>query len=412
MKTRQWWVAFGQLLKQRIKNQQLTQVASSLTFTTVLSLVPLVTVALAIFTAFPMFDRVQVALQAYLLDSFFPENIASTILKYVNLFSSKAKGLTLVGIVFLILTAFSTMLTVDRVFNRIWHVARHRSLAENVLLYWAVISFSPLAIGLSLTLSTTMIGHNLRGIDSSQGGFLPVLECLSFLITLAAFAFSYRIIPNRFVHWKDALAGGFVASVLFEVLKRAFSAYITHFPSYTALYGVLAAFPILLLWLYVSWLIVLLGACCAAVLPAVRSGHSNCKEYGGLRWVVGLAVLSRLEWARQQQRGGQTMTELNQSIPVQPDILDEILSVLVERELVGMLTAGKSSDLFVLICDPQRVKMDHVAKALWFDFSELSNWSHFFPAGAEQLSAIRREFLEKPSLSDWLSPSNRVARMT
>jgi membrane protein len=404
MKTRQWWVALGQLLKQRINNQQLTQVASSLTFTTVLSLVPLVTVALAIFTAFPMFDRVQAALQAYLLDSFFPETIASTILKYVNLFSSKAKGLTVVGIVFLILTAFSTMLTVDRVFNRIWHVTRHRSLAENVLLYWAVLSFSPLAIGLSLSVPTTMIGHNLQGIDSSQGGFFPVLEGLSFLITVAAFAFSYRIIPNRFVHWKDALVGGFVASILFEILKRAFSAYITHFPSYTALYGVLAAFPIFLLWLYVSWLIVLLGACCAAVLPAVRSGHWDLQEDGGLRWVVGLAVLSRLEWARQQQKGGQTMAELSQTIPAQPDMLDEVLSVLVDRGLVGVLAAGKVSDQFVLICDPHGVKMDQVAQALWFDFSGLSKWSHFFPAGADQLSAIRREFLEKPSLSDWLSP--------
>lgn len=404
MKTRQWWITLGQLLVHRAQSQQLTQVASSLTFTTVLSLVPLMTVALAIFTAFPMFDRVQAALQTYLLDSFFPETIASTILKYVNLFSSKAKGLTVVGIVFLILTAFSTMLTVDRVFNRIWHVTRHRSLAENVLLYWAVLSFSPLAIGLSLSVPTTMIGHNLQGIDSSQGGFFPVLEGLSFLITVAAFAFSYRIIPNRFVHWKDALMGGFLASVLFEILKRAFSAYVTHFPSYTALYGVLAAFPIFLLWLYVSWLIVLLGACCAAVLPMVRSGHGVFNDAGGLRWVVGLAVLSRLEWSRQNQRSGQTIAELSQSIPATPDMLDEILSALLDQGLVGLLAGGKVSDNFVLICDPQHVKMDQVAKALWFDFSVLDDWAHFFPTGAAQLKAMRQAFLEKPSLSAWLSP--------
>ncbi len=114
-----WWIAFTRLVSQRISEQRLPQVAASLTFTTVLSLVPLASVVLAIFTAFPMFDRLQSSLQGYLIDSFFPETLSETILTYVTQFSDKAKGLTAIGIVFLVITALTTMFTVDRVFNQI-----------------------------------------------------------------------------------------------------------------------------------------------------------------------------------------------------------------------------------------------------------------------------------------------------
>lgn len=398
-----WWVAFSRLVAHRITDQQLPQVAGSLTFTTVLSLVPLMTVALAIFTAFPMFDRMQSSLQSYLFESFFPENISDTILTYVNQFSTKAKGLTAIGIIVLVITSLATMLTVDRVFNQIWNVKRPRTLVNKVLLYWAVISFSPVLIGLSLTLSTAVLGQNLKGIDSSQGGFLPVLSLVSMFITVFAFGFLYRIIPNRAVHWKDALAGGLAAAVLFEVSKRAFAAYITHFPSYTALYGALAAFPIFLLWLYVSWIIVLLGASITAALPVARTGYWDRGERPGQRWLQGLSVLVELEKSRQQVQPGMTMEELRVLARVPPDQLDNILSSLIAHGVVGLLVNARGADRFALICDPYRISATVVAKALWFDPQVMAEWSARLPSSVLKLSGFHQEFLEKPRLSDWLS---------
>ncbi|HEX4880642.1 MAG TPA: YihY family inner membrane protein [Limnobacter sp.] len=401
-----WWIAFTRLVGLRISEQRLPQVASSLTFTTVLSLVPLVTVALAIFTAFPMFDRLQMDLQIYLIQGFFPETLSETILTYVNDFSAKAKGLTAVGIVFLVITALSTMLTVDRVFNQIWNVKRPRSTMNKVVLYWSVISLAPVLIGLSISLSTAIIGRSLDGIDSSRGGFLPILSLVPLLFTVLAFAFIYRIIPNRAVHWKDALVGGLVAAVLFEISKIAFAQYITHFPSYTKLYGALAAFPIFLLWLYLSWIIVLLGASIVAALPVARTGYWDNTYRPGQKWLQGLSVLSELEKSRQQARPGMTMEELRVFARVPPDQLDDILNTLINHGVIGLLSSVRGSDRFALICDPCKISAEVVAKALWFDPSLPARWAVRLPNGSEKLKRFQAEFIEKPRLSEWLEPDS------
>ncbi|HEX4842387.1 MAG TPA: YihY family inner membrane protein [Limnobacter sp.] len=399
-----WWIAFTRLVGLRISEQRLPQVASSLTFTTVLSLVPLVTVALAIFTAFPMFDRLQMDLQIYLIQGFFPETLSETILTYVNDFSAKAKGLTAVGIVFLVITALSTMLTVDRVFNQIWNVKRPRSTMNKVVLYWSVISLAPVLIGLSISLSTAIIGRSLDGIDSSRGGFLPILSLVPLLFTVLAFAFIYRIIPNRAVHWKDALVGGVVAAVLFEISKIAFAQYITHFPSYTKLYGALAAFPIFLLWLYLSWIIVLLGASIVAALPVARTGYWDNTYRPGQKWLQGLSVLCELEKSRQQAKPGMTMEELRVFAKVPPDQLDDILNTLINHGVIGLLSSVRGSDRFALICDPYKISAEVVAKALWFDPTLPTRWAGRLPNSSERLKRFQLEFIEKPRLSEWLEP--------
>lgn len=397
-----WWISFTRLVALRLRQQRLPQVAASLTFTTVLSLVPMATVALAIFTAFPIFDRLQGTLQSYLIDSFFPVALSETILTYVNEFSSKAKGLTAVGTVFLVITALMTMLTVDRVFNQIFNVKRDRPLVGKVLLYWAVISLAPVLIGLSISVSTAIIGQNLQGIDSSQGGVLPLLSLIPLALTVFAFAFIYRIVPNRFVHWKDALAGGVVAAVLFELSKIGFAEYLTHFPSYTALYGALAVFPLFLLWLYLSWIIVLLGASIVAALPVARTGYWSNSTRPGQLWFQGLSVLVELEKSRQDHRPGMTMEELRVFAKVPPDQLDEILSVLIDHGVIGLMAGVKGEDRFALICDPNNISAEIVAKALWFDPSLPDEWAARLPKSSQKLSQFHAEFLKRPRLSEWL----------
>jgi membrane protein len=397
-----WWIAFTRLVGQRISEQRLPQVASSLTFTTVLSLVPLATVALAIFTAFPMFDRMQMSLQGYLIESFFPETLSETILTYVTQFADKAKGLTAIGIVFLVITALTTMFTVDRVFNQIWNVKRQRSTMNKVVLYWAVLSLAPVLVGLSISVSTALIGNTMAGVNPVLGGMFPALNLIPLLLTVLAFAFIYRIVPNRAVHWKDALVGGLLAAVLFEISKRAFAAYITQFPSYTALYGALAAFPIFLLWIYVSWIIVLLGASTVAALPVARTGYWNQSHRPGERWLQGLSVLVELEKSRQQEKPGMTMEELRVFARVPPDQLDEILNQLIDHGVIGLLAIVRGDDRFALICDPAHISAEVVAKALWYDPGLTTEWANRLPQSAQKLKAFQAEFIENPRLSDWL----------
>ncbi len=397
-----WWIAFTRLVSQRISEQRLPQVAASLTFTTVLSLVPLATVVLAIFTAFPMFDRLQLSLQGYLIDSFFPETLSETILTYVTQFSDKAKGLTAIGIVFLVITALTTMFTVDRVFNQIWNVKRQRSTINKVVLYWAVLSLAPVLIGLSISVSTALIGETMAGVNPVLGGMFPALNLIPLTLTVLAFAFIYRIVPNRAVHWKDALVGGVLAAVLFEISKRAFAAYITHFPSYTALYGALAAFPIFLLWIYVSWIIVLLGASTVAALPVARTGYWNPSNRPGERWLQGLSVLVELEKSRQQEKPGLTMEELRVFAKVPPDQLDEILSLLIDHGVIGLLAIVRGDDRFALICDPANISAEVVAKALWYDPSLTSEWAARLPQSTAKLTEFQEEFIRRPRLSQWL----------
>jgi len=397
-----WWIAFTRLVSQRISEQQLPQVAASLTFTTVLSLVPLATVVLAIFTAFPMFDRLQSSLQGYLIDSFFPETLSETILTYVTQFSDKAKGLTAIGIVFLVITALTTMFTVDRVFNQIWNVKRQRSTINKVVLYWAVLSLAPVLIALSISVSTALVGETLSGVNPLLGGMFPVLNLIPLTLTVLAFAFIYRAVPNRSVHWKDALVGGLLAAVLFEISKRAFAAYITHFPSYTALYGALAAFPIFLLWIYVSWIIVLLGASTVAALPVARTGYWNQGNRPGERWLQGLSVLVELEKSRQQEKPGMTMEELRVFAKVPPDRLDEILNQLIEHGVIGLLAIVRGDDRFALICDPANISAEVVAKALWYDPTLTAEWAARLPQSTARLTEFQDEFIRKPRLSQWL----------
>ncbi|HEX4856417.1 MAG TPA: YihY family inner membrane protein [Limnobacter sp.] len=399
-----WWIAFTRLVGQRISEQQLPQVASSLTFTTVLSLVPLATVVLAIFTAFPMFDRLQSSLQGYLIDSFFPETLSDTILTYVTQFSDKAKGLTAVGIVFLGITALTTMFTVDRVFNQIWNVKRQRPLMNKVVLYWAVLSLAPVLIGLSISVSTALISQTMDNLGPTLRGIFPVLSLIPLVLTVLAFAFIYKIVPNRAVHWKDALVGGLMAAILFEVSKRAFAAYITHFPSYTALYGALAAFPIFLLWIYVSWIIVLLGASTVAALPVARSGYWNDVKRPGERWLQGLSVLVELEKSRQQEKPGMTMEQLRVCARVPPDQLDEILNQLIDHGVIGLLDSVKGDDRYALICDPANLSTEVVARALWFDTSLTGEWADRLPKSTRRLSGFQQEFIQKPRLAYWLEP--------
>jgi membrane protein len=258
----------------------------------------MLTVAFAIFTAFPIFNTFRAALEGYFIQNLMPKSIADTILYYLNLFASKSKGVSALGGVMLVVTAVTTMLTIDRAFNQIWRVRAKRPLSRSILAYWATVTLGPFLIGVSITLTSNLF-------KATHGVVIPIsfLSALfstlaSIFLTTGAFTLLYVVIPNRMVDWRDAAWGGLLAGVAFEIAKRLFAAYITKFPTYTMVYGAIAAVPIFLVWIYLFWMITLSGAVLAAALPVIKYERWWKVESPGSDFIDAMLVLQVLYEAR------------------------------------------------------------------------------------------------------------------
>jgi len=263
---RQWH--FIKLLGARFIEDQGLPSAASLTYTTLLSLVPLMTVSLAVFSAFPVSGRVAEQIQDFVFANFIPAS-GEVLQQYFQQFSRKASQLTGAGFVFLVLVALMLMANIDRAFNTIWRVKTKRSPMSLFVVYWSILSLGPLLIGVSMAVTSYLVSLPLLsdaaetlGIGGRLLGLMPLLA------SAVAFTLLYAVVPNRRVPIRHAVAGGVLAAVLFELAKRGFAFYLTHFPAYEAIYGALAAIPIFLVWVYLSWLVTLLGAefsCCLGI---------------------------------------------------------------------------------------------------------------------------------------------------
>lgn len=234
------------------------QNAASLTYAFLLALVPLMTVTLAVFSAFPMAERAQVTVQAFLFDNFVPA--ASEVLQtYLLEFSTKASRLSGASFLALIVVALMMMNTIDRALNTIWEVRGRRRPLQTFMVYWAVLSLGPVLIGASVVATSFLVSLSMWGDTAGSLG-QRLLGLAPVLISMLGFTLLYTLVPNRQVPLRHALLGGLLAAALFEMAKRAFAAYITHFPAYEAIYGALAAMPIFLVWVYLSAMIMLFGA--------------------------------------------------------------------------------------------------------------------------------------------------------
>ena len=284
--------------RRRLREESLPQVAGSLTFATVFALVPLLTLALAIFTTFPLFNTFRSALEQYFVQNVMPKGISNSILGYLTTFASKATRLSAVGAVTLILTSITMMSMIERAFNRIWRVKTERRWSRRILVYWAIVTLGPLLIGVSLTVTSQvfMATSDLVKPAPLLGALFYTL--VSVLLTTLVFTFLYMTVPNRFVDRRDAAWGGLVAALAFEVAKRAFAIFIRQFPAYSKIYGALAALPLFLLWIYLSWLITLVGALLVAALPVVKYERWWHEAVPGGAFVDAMAILNVLHAAR------------------------------------------------------------------------------------------------------------------
>ena len=236
----------------RLKEERLPEVAASLTFTTALALVPVLTIAFAIFTTFPLFTTFRESLEAYFVQILMPKGIANTILDYLSQFAAKASRLSVVGAIVLIVTAIMMFGTVDRTLNQIWRVNTPRPFLQRMIIYWSIMTLGPLLLGASLSFASEL--SPLTGLLGREAPFLRTLLLVIVSVSLSTLAFSllYLTVPNRVVDWRDAAIGGAVAAIAFEITRRLFTFFIVQGPSsnYKVVYGALAAVPIFLIWVY------------------------------------------------------------------------------------------------------------------------------------------------------------------
>ena len=259
---------FIKLLGSRFVEDQGLPSAASLTYVTLLSLVPLMTVSLAVFSAFPVSERVTDEIQDFVFANFIPAS-GEVLQQYLQQFSQKASQLTGAGFLFLIVVALALMANIDRAFNTIWRVKKKRSPLSQFIVYWAILSLGPLLIGVSMAVPSYLVSLPLfSDAAATLGVGRRLLGLTPLLASATAFTLLYAVVPNRRVPIKNAIAGGVLAAILFEFAKRGFAFYLTSFPAYEAIYGALAAIPIFLVWVYLSWVVTLLGAefsCCLGI---------------------------------------------------------------------------------------------------------------------------------------------------
>ena len=335
---RDWpWFDTLHTLRIRFRDDHLGVTAGSLTFTTLISLVPLVTVTLALFTAFPMFSRAQASLQQYFLQSLVPDSIARPVLKALTQFAGQASKLGSVGLIVLGLTALALMFTIDRTLNGIWRVPKPRPLAQRVLVYWAALTLGPLVLGASLTATSYALGASRGVVEELPRALGLLIGAIEFGLLALSMAGLYRFVPNTHVRSAHALAGGVFVAVGLELAKRGLGWYIGLVPTYSVMYGAFATVPILLLWVYLVWVIVLLGAVVAAYAPSLAMRVVRLPDRPGERFALAVAVLQVLVAARGSAARGLGAEALAGALRVDPLQVEPVLQDLVVLGWCGRL---------------------------------------------------------------------------
>ncbi|MEO8387008.1 MAG: YihY family inner membrane protein [Polaromonas sp.] len=363
------WRHTALTLRDRFREDHMGLTASSLTFTTSIALVPFFTVALAIFTAFPMFSKLQGALQAWLIQSLIPDNIARQVLGYLTQFSRQANKLGIAGLAVLLVTAIALILTIDRTLNGIWRVRKARPLAQRVLIYWAAITLGPLLLAASLAVTSYVLSASGGLVGALPVSLRFLLSILQFFLVAAGMATLYRYVPNTYVKWSHAWVGGLFVAAGIELAKRALSLYLGAVPTYSLVYGAFATLPILLVWIYVSWVIVLMGAVIAAYLPSLLAGVARRGSAHGWSFQLAIEVLQQLHRALAMPRRGVSASQLAELLQVDGLQLEPVLEALVALDWVGQLNEaeGEAEARYLLLADPDATPLEPLMRQLLLD---------------------------------------------
>ena len=344
---RRWWDrldrervrSFSQFLWTRFLDDRCFETAGALAYTTLFALVPLSMVVFGILAAFPVFDAWSAQLTNFVFSNFVPSS-ARVVEAHLRDFAASTSKLTLTGVAALLVSLILTMYSIEATFNRVWRVPTPRTRLVRLLVYWTLLTLGTLLAVASLAVTSYLFSlPALSGVESLSWRE-RLLTFLPNVVELLAFTCAYWLIPHRSVAFRFALAGGVFATLLFELAKRGFAAYLLGVPSYEQLYGALAVVPIFMLWLYLSWVVVLLGASFAASLSSFRYQPRALQLPPGTELYGYLRLLGRLQAAR-REGAGLHMADIQQREPMlTDDLLQRMLSGLAGLAIVRRAEDG------------------------------------------------------------------------
>ncbi len=332
----------------RFGHDRCPEAAASLAFTSLLALVPVMTIGLALFAIFPVFDAMQAELQRFVFDNFLP-HAGREIEQYLNTFTRNTGQLTALGMIVIALTAVLLLATVERTFGRIWRATGRRAVLVRFLVYWALITLGPVFFGVSLSVSSYLFAAARSvGVESLTGPLSPLAALVPPALAFLGFAILYLVIAYRPVHWRHAAVGAGIATILFELLKKLFGIYVISFPTYQTIYGALSVLPIFLVWIYVCWIIAPFGAEIAAALPEWDNQRRDGKDplSASRRLDLALDLLAAL-FAAHAHGGGLKRRTLLAAMAARPDQVSAMLAMLEQRRYVA--AAGR--DRYLLARD-------------------------------------------------------------
>jgi len=399
-------IEFWRYLLQRFHADRVSSHAAALTYTTLFAVVPMMTVTFAIVSAIPTFEGMGERIQLFIFHNFVPST-GEAVETYLRAFIVQARHLTWLGVAFLAVTAFSMLVTIERVFNEIWRVRKPRRGVTRFLLYWAILSLGPLLLGAGFAVSTYVTSLSLLSGPHALPGAGMLLKFMPLLFSVAAFTLIYAAVPNARVPPLHALAGGALTAFLFEAAKSLFGLYVGLFPGYKLIYGAFATVPLFLLWIYLSWLIVLFGAELVCNLSSTRLWRRRALP----RLLVLLGVL-RVFYERQRQGEATRLAHLHRAGWMLPEDEWEELLAFLEREQM-VCRSGGSDDTWVLCRDLGSYSLHRLLNRCPWPLPCLETLpdnlaEDWYSALREALQRYQaeREVLFGGSLAEWLSPSH------
>jgi membrane protein len=261
-------LAYLSRLVRRFRQENFAQLSGSLAFTTLLSLVPFVAVVLTVASMFPIFSTVVGNIDTFLVQNMMPGKTGGVIAKYTVMFSEKAKKLTLAGVLLLLATSLMLMFSIEKAFNHLWRVGKPRALHQRFGLYLVIVLVGPLVAGAVIGSMTYAVTVSLGFFDEPIWVRQMLFKVIALIFMCGFFAFLYYAVPNAKVKPQQALFGGVVATAGVAGIQKLFEFYVINFPAYKLVYGTFATLPIFLLWIYLCWAVVLVGALVVANFQA------------------------------------------------------------------------------------------------------------------------------------------------
>ncbi|GGK69479.1 virulence factor BrkB family protein [Amphritea balenae] len=365
--------------------------ASALTYTTLFAVVPLMTVSYAMLAAIPSFQGAGPELQGWIFDNFVPAT-GAVVQEYLSSFASQARKLTAVGLIFLFVTSIMMMKNIEAALNRIWRVSEPRKGMSSFLLYWAVLSLGPILIGVGLLVTSYIASMSLFTSATELVGRARLLAMLPLLMSAAAFTLLYAAVPNCKVPLRNAFVGGLVVAILFETAKRAFALFVTQFPSYELIYGAFAAVPLFLAWIFISWIIILLGAELTRALTVYRD-HRRGEHLSHLHTLV--AILNRL-WLAQKRGDALPDRVLLQDVEgLDQNEWDTYSQLLLESSVLRRTDRGE----YILARSMENFSLYELNRLLPWPLPEaavaqaMTGWQRQLDNRLQQLSEHRKQLL-------------------